>query len=260
MRKILLTLGLLFSITAHADNTSDLMGLGMPAALAGKIGSAIGDSSMSTTATTYAITPSTSAKSLLTGFPTGATGAGIVFNGEGTVGGSEMVFDLGTGDFYTFRQAATNFLEMDSTKMVFSPVSYKIIPGSVSLLFRNNADSATNLGIADAGALTARGSFTTSAGDVIFSGSGNTLSVQEATAATACMGVATPNGTTPVAITTSCAASGSRVFYTRAGAITNMGTISTTTAPSGTGFSFASTGASDTLASSVIYLIVKESA
>lgn len=97
-------------------------------------------------------------------------------------------------------------------------------------------------------------------GNVNLSISGTTLSLQEGTAASACMGAATPNGTTPVAVTTTCAVSGSRVFFTRAGAVTNMASISVTTAPSGTGFSFASTGASDTLASSVIWMIVKESA
>jgi hypothetical protein len=91
-------------------------------------------------------------------------------------------------------------------------------------------------------------------------GTGTTISMQEATAASACMGVATPNGTTPVVVTTSCAVSGARVFFARAGAVTNMGTITTTTAANGTSFSFASTGASDTLASSVIYWIIKESA
>ena len=97
-------------------------------------------------------------------------------------------------------------------------------------------------------------------GDAVFPASGNTISVQEATASTACMGISTPNGTTPVAVTTSCATTGSRVFFTRVGSVTNMASISTTTAPSGTGFSFASTGASDTTASSVVWLIVKESA
>lgn len=100
----------------------------------------------------------------------------------------------------------------------------------------------------------------TNGGDLIFSGSGDTISVQEGTPASACMGTATPNGTTNVAVSTTCAVSGSRVFFTRVGAITNMGTISTTVAPSGTGFSFASTGASDTLAGSVVWMIVKESA
>lgn len=97
-------------------------------------------------------------------------------------------------------------------------------------------------------------------GNFLSSISGGALSLQEATSSTACMGAATPNGNTPVAVTTSCALTGARVFYTRAGAITNMGVITTTSAPNGTGFSFASTGASDTLASSVIYMIVKESA
>lgn len=95
-------------------------------------------------------------------------------------------------------------------------------------------------------------------GDIVLSGSGQTLHLQEATASTACMGTATPNGTTPVSVTTSCAVTGSRVFYSRAGAVTNMGTITTTTAANGTSFSFASTGASDTLASSVIWLIINE--
>lgn len=80
---------------------------------------------------------------------------------------------------------------------------------------------------------------------------------QDLATSSSCMGVATPNGNTNVAVTTSCATTGSRVFYSRVGAITNMGAVSTTVAPSGTGFSFASTGATDTLASSVVYLIVK---
>lgn len=90
--------------------------------------------------------------------------------------------------------------------------------------------------------------------------SGGTISLQEGTAASACMGAATPNGNNAVAVSTTCALTGARVFYSRAGAITNMGTITTTTAPSGTGFSFASTGASDATASSVIWMIVKEAA
>lgn len=133
------------------------------------------------------------------------------------------------------------------------------MPAAVGIL--TSADGAQTpllrLSVGPTGNIT---SDATNGGDFIFAGTGDTISVQEATAATACMGVATPNGTTPVAVTTSCATSGSRVFYTRVGAVTNMDTISTTTAPSGTGFSFASVNAADTLASSVVYLIVKESA
>lgn len=104
------------------------------------------------------------------------------------------------------------------------------------------------------------GSFGIRATQVSLPLSGETISVQEATPASACMGVATPNGTTPVTVTTSCAATGARVIYFRVGAVANMASISTTTAPNGTSFSFASTGGTDTTASSVGYLIIKESA
>lgn len=92
---------------------------------------------------------------------------------------------------------------------------------------------------------------------LILGTTGGAITMTETTPASACRGVATPNGNTNVAVTTSCAVSGSRVFYTRVGAVTNMASISTTVAPSGTGFSFASTGATDTLASSVVWLIIK---
>lgn len=126
-----------------------------------------------------------------------------------------------------------------------SAVAYNFVPGVTNTI---------TLG-------TASKSFSTAyLGNVVMGVSGRTLYIQEATPTTACMGTATPNGTTPVAVTTSCAASGARVFYARAGAVTNMASISTTTAATGTGFSFASTGASDTLASSVIWFIINEAA
>jgi len=60
MKRILLALGLLFSVTAKADNTSDLMGLGMPGALAGKIGGWLGDNDLAFTASSYEIIANTS--------------------------------------------------------------------------------------------------------------------------------------------------------------------------------------------------------
>ena len=98
----------------------------------------------------------------------------------------------------------------------------------------------------------------TSGGNVNLTAPGTTIAIEESSAAAACMGEATPNGTTPVAVSTTCAGTGSRVFYSRQGAVTNMGTITTTTEPAGTGFSFASTGASDTLAGSVFWFIIAE--
>lgn len=98
----------------------------------------------------------------------------------------------------------------------------------------------------------------TSGGNLNLTAPGTTIAIEESSAAAACMGEATPNGTTPVAVSTTCAGIGSRVFYSRQGAVTNMGTITTTTEPTGTGFSFASTDASDTLAGSVFWFIIAE--
>lgn len=53
--------------------------------------------------------------------------------------------------------------------LTFSAASAKIIPGATSLLFRNNADSATNLSIADAGLVTVGvGNLTLTAGNLTF--------------------------------------------------------------------------------------------
>lgn len=60
MKRILLALGLLISVTAKADNTSDLMGLGMPGALAGKIGGWLGDNDLVFTASSYEIVANSS--------------------------------------------------------------------------------------------------------------------------------------------------------------------------------------------------------
>lgn len=114
----------------------------------------------------------------------------------------------------------------------------------------------TKFTISSSGDLT---SDATNGGDVILSRSGKTISIQENTASTACLGVTVPNGTTPVTVTTSCATTAARVIYSRNGAVTNVGSITTTTAPNGTSFAFASTNAADTGAS-VVWFIIKESA
>lgn len=49
-------------------------------------------------------------------------------------------------------------------------------------------------------------------GSLIANTSGGTLQIQEATAASKCMGSVTFNGTTAVAVSTTCAATGARIF------------------------------------------------
>lgn len=253
MKKILLLLALLVATSAQAQSTrtqatANLMGLGMPGPLASEVaglatglGIQSGDLIFGANASIYQNTTDGADSRSITLSSGGSVNAGtrggfVTLNGNeqgGAPGSATLGAGNASGASATIAATASN--------------------GSIVLSINSN----TVWTAAASGTLTSNA---TNGGDLIFAGTGDTISVQEATAASACMGVATPNGTTPVAVTTSCATSGSRVFFTRVGAITNMGTISTTTAPSGSGFSFASTGASDTLASSVVYLIVKESA
>jgi hypothetical protein len=51
--------------------------------------------------------------------------------------------------------------------------------------------------------------------DAKFSTSGTTVSIQEATAASACSGSVTANATTPVVVSTTCATSTGRLFLTK---------------------------------------------
>jgi lipopolysaccharide export system protein LptA len=63
--------------------------------------------------------------------------------------------------------------------LTFTAASAKIIPGATSLLFRNNADSADNLSIVDAGTATFRGDVLTTSDDITV-GSGVTSANQAA--------------------------------------------------------------------------------
>lgn len=62
------------------------------------------------------------------------------------------------------------------------------------------------------------GLWTVGAGDIGFGTSGNTIALQEATAGAACSGTLTFNGATPVVTSTTCATTGSRIFFTRTSA------------------------------------------
>jgi hypothetical protein len=232
MKKIIITLAaLLWAVPVFAQVTpSTLMGVGMPAQQAVEV---VRMTQQQT---------NDGADNGLVSFTGGGAfaasrGGGLRCYGNevATVGGACEMYagNVSTGNL-------TFSVNNSSSNIIFSTGS-----GTVWSVSGNTGDLTSNA---------------SNGGGLIFSGSGDTISVQEATGATACMGVATPNGNTNVTVTTSCAVSGARVFYSRLGAITNMGTITTTTAPAGANFTFASTGATDTTAGSVVWLIVKESA
>lgn len=56
--------------------------------------------------------------------------------------------------------------------LIFTAASAKIIPGVTSLLIRNTADSATNIGITDAGVVTVRAGVAVTAGGVVITAGG----------------------------------------------------------------------------------------
>lgn len=75
----------------------------------------------------------------------------------GTNGAASLVLVVaGTGD-----------VTLASGSMTFAAASYKIIPGATSLLFRNNADTQTNLTISDAGVVTPRGNFAIGSNQIV---------------------------------------------------------------------------------------------
>ena len=84
------------------------------------------------------------------------------------------------------------------TSITFSAAAGKIIPGATSLSFRNNADSADNLLISDAGVLTVRAGLALTAGNFQILTVGNGLQVKRGTNAKG--GTFTANGSTPVVV------------------------------------------------------------
>lgn len=73
---------------------------------------------------------------------------------------ADNTLDLGSATF----QWANLYL---GTDLVFGAASAKIIPGATSLLLRNNADDATNLGITDAGVATVRAGLVVTSGNAV---------------------------------------------------------------------------------------------
>lgn len=68
----------------------------------------------------------------------------------------DTVLNADTGDVIKLAIAGTTEVTVDNDQISFSGATAEIVPGATSLSFKNNADNATNLGIADAGAITVR--------------------------------------------------------------------------------------------------------
>lgn len=98
--------------------------------------------------------------------------------------------------------------------------------------------------VATAGGVTATaGDVTATAGSFIASAGGQTLHLQEGTAASACMGTATANGTTAVTVSTTCAVTGARPFISRSSAPSGTAICWATNVVNGVSFDLDCSGA-----------------
>lgn len=114
-----------------------------------------------------------------------------------------------------------NLVNVDSSGNLVIPVAtskaLSVTVGGTEKLAMSSAGAVTAASTvtATAGGITATaGDITATAGEFIASASGKTLSLQEATAGTKCMGTGTHNGTTAVTVSTTCATTASRIFIT----------------------------------------------
>jgi hypothetical protein len=204
MRRLSFIIAIFLSVqVAHAQSVeNDLVGLGMQPALAEYIsailpaGSVLGND-------TYLKARNQ------------ANSADIsILKVDGT---DDTVLNAETGDVIKLAIAGTAEATLTDDQLTLSGASFQIVPGATSLLFRNNADSSTNLSLDNSGNVIIQGNLSLNAGELSLTGTGKTLAIQEATGASACSGTATANGTTAVTVATTCAITGSRIFISATG-------------------------------------------
>lgn len=307
MKRLILAVGLtgFVASVAHADNVSDLMGLGMPGALAEKVDaiagqeqldndtyitgsnqagsaeinllkvdtsdntvlnssasdllrfqleddanrtiqcSAASDTALSctfgdggTTATQRLTLSSSTADAdddsslVMCGggayAADGTRGACIFLPGEEAAGGADALYVAGASDTHTFYAGSTETMSIGATGLVTSAAGLTATTGNV----------------------------TATTGSFIASTSGQTLQLQEATAADKCMGTLTLTAATPVVTATTCAKTASRIFLTRTSIDADTsGDMAVTAISNGVSFSVTSE-ANDT--GTVNWLIINE--
>lgn len=108
------------------------------------------------------------------GFSAGTRGAGITLPGEEVSGGGDITYNSGASDGHLFNLNGTRVVTFDSSGVDISGGT----------------------------------------GNLLLSVAGSGISLQESAAASKCMGSVTFNGTTAVTVSTTCAATGARVFLT----------------------------------------------
>lgn len=96
----------------------------------------------------------------------GTRGACIVLPGEEVAGGSDIVLNAGAGDTISMQVAGTAEATLENDQLTVSGAAFQVVPGATSFSIRNNADSADNLLIADAGTVTTAAGITATTGNI----------------------------------------------------------------------------------------------
>lgn len=180
-----------------------------------------------------------------------------------SLSGADKLIALGMPDTLA-RYFASSLVSVNSSgNLILAVASGKKLSITVAGTEQASVSSAgvvTGAGglVATAGGVTATaGNITATNGEFVASTSGKTLSLQEATAGAKCMGLVTSNGTTAVTVSTTCATTGSRIFFSALDDQTGTTTAHcwTTNIVNGVSFDFDCDGASN---ASFHWMIVHE--
>jgi len=237
MKKLLLLSALLWAGTAIAQTTpaakaSDLMGLGMPGALASEVAEIGGElsSDSSSPINMYArgdaqrkFSLDGSSDTAIT-FKFGASGTAaqwLTMSADSAdAADSDRLFLGGGGDAANTRGG---YISLSGNEEAVSPGAAQLVAGNVAggkVQLRTIGAQDVEVETTNAVRWTfqADGDLAndgTNGGQLQLSKAGTTLALQEATAGSACMGTLTFNGATPVVTATTCASTGARIFLTR---------------------------------------------
>jgi hypothetical protein len=83
---------------------------------------------------------------------------------------------------------------------------------SASVAAGTTVTAGTGVTATTGGVTATAGNITATAGDVVITATGKTIKMESGTAASACIGTGTYNGTTAVTISTTCAVTGAKIF------------------------------------------------
>lgn len=268
MKRILISLiALLYSANAYADNVSNLMGLGMPGALAAQIdaqyGTAVSASIIPGADNTYDLGSASFSwrdlfvdRNALIGGTLGVTGVqtnadnfifsttakGILSNTADAADTKQVVLTGGGAYAVDGSRGAGLSLQGNEAGGTYGTfVAHSGTTTNSALILRGNAlggaagirlqgNTGQDLWTVNAGGGGVLTSDATNGGGIVLARTGTTIAVDSGTAATTCSGTLTANGATPVVTNTTCALTASRIFLSKQSASTAVNGSCTVTA------------------------------